>query len=369
LANVLIVLNESPRGSHPDVFEAFEDLVTEGLVARFDGYPFLARRKEGASDEVITQEIMALLREGGHDLVVWMHTGSLDISSGALDAIQALPQRPAMVYWEGDSYHPIYKPVPRPMLKIMSRCGDVYIPCGGPVVRSLRAAGVREPRYAPSCTSGRRFPLVWKADAERTHDVVMIGNRATSRIPFKRMPGARRREQLVRALERRYGARFALYGSGWTGPSARGSCRFDEQAAVYERATVAVGVNNSTYPLVFSNRLPIAMACGIPLVYSSNPRFSEVFPDAVRTTFFSGAREALRLIDESLDAEPSTLEEQSLRNRAFFEANLTKTAVARFIVERALGGVDGLSGVRRSPEGRRGRAETTPAWQAVAPLQ
>jgi Glycosyl transferases group 1 len=351
--NVLAVLNEDSPGSHPDVYEAFEDLVAEGLIDRFDVYPFLRRRTQGASDEEISGEIRALLQEGGHALIVWMHTGSLDITAAALAAIEALPQRPAMVYWEGDSYHPLYKPVPKEMLALMSRCRQVYLPCGGAVVGTLRAAGVRDLHYAPSCASATRFPRIWQPGGERTHDVVMIGNRVTSRIPFKSMPGARRREGLVRRLERRYGRRFAVYGAGWSGPSAKGPCAFDEQARVYQRATVAVGVNNSTYPLVFSNRVPIAMACGIPLVYSANPRFAEVFPDQVRATFFSTADEALALIDGLLETPPSSLGEMSLRNRAFFEANLTKSAVARFIVGRATG---------------RGDLPSHAPWQLVPPL-
>ena len=365
--NVLVLLNENPPGSHPDVYEAFADLVADGLIDRFDAYPFPWRKAQGASDRQIAGEILALLREGGHDLIVWMHTRTLGVSGATLDEIEGLPQRPQMVYWEGDSYHPFYKPVPRQMQAIMGRCRTVYMPCGGPVVRTLRRAGVRDLRYAPSCTSGTRFPPIWQPRGERTHEIVMIGNRATTRRPFKRMPGARQREALVRSLERRYGERFAVCGAGWSGPSAVGTCTFDEQADIYAQAAIAVGVNNSTYPLVFSNRVPIAMACGIPLVYSMNPRFADVFPDTVLATFFSSPEEALARIDALLESEASALEGLSSANRAFFTENLTTTIVARYIVDRARYGETGEASGRRSPVAD-SLAAVPPAWQRIPPL-
>jgi hypothetical protein len=368
---VLVVLNESPLGSHPDVYEAFQELVAQELIEGFDVYPYLALRKQGMPDDRIVAEIMETMRQHAYELVVWMHTGLLSVTDADLDAIVAMPQRPTMVYWEGDSYHPFYKPIPRQMLSIMRRCSQVFMPCGGPIVRSLRRAGVQTVRYAPSCASGTRFPAVWDADREKAHDIVMIGNRVTRRLPLKRMPGARSRQQLVEALERRYGSRFAVYGRGWTGPSAMGQCEFDEQARVYSRAAVTIGVNNSTYPLVFSNRLPIAMACGIPVVYSSNARFAEVFPAAVRATFFASVAEALETIDGLLESEATILRQMSLRNRAFFETDLTRSLVARHVVECALVGTELHSG--EGQDRARGASPDAnvnePRWQRIPPLE
>jgi hypothetical protein len=368
---VLVVLNENPLGSHPDVYEAFQELVAQGLIEGFDVYPYLVFRGQGKPDSRIAEEILETLRQHGHELVVWMHTGLLSVTDADLDAIEAMPQHPTMVYWEGDSYHPFYKPIPRQMLSIMRRCSQLFMPCGGPIVRSLRRAGVRTVRYAPSCASGTRFPAVWDAERETVHSVVMIGNRVSRRLPLKRMPGARTRERLVKALEKRYGSQFAVYGHGWTGPSAMGPCEFDEQARVYSRASVTIGVNNSTYPLVFSNRLPIAMACGIPVVYSSNARFAEVFPANVRATFFTSVAEALTTIDGLLGSEATALQEMSLRNRAFFETDLMRSLVARHIFESALGDPESHCG--EGQDWARGASPDSelsgPRWQRIPPLE
>jgi len=334
----LIIVNENPLGSHPDVYEAFDLLVEEGLLSGYDVVPYLHLRADGQSDATIVRSITEAVSSGGHGLVIWMHTGSLEVDDESLERITSVPSRPKMVYWEGDSYHPFYKPIPRTMTDIMRSCAQVYVPCGGPMIRSLRAAGVKHVRYAPSCASGTRFPHVWSAGGAYQHDIVVVGNRVSSRIPFKTMPGARRRRVLVDALVRRYGRRVAVYESGWTGPNAMGPLQFDEQQRVYESSLMSVGVNNSTYPYVFSNRLPIALACGVPLLYHRNPGFDEIFPSELGDLFFDDERSVFARIDALISAGPQHLAAISRRNRQFFEENFTRVTVASFIVRRAMGG-------------------------------
>lgn len=329
---VLIVLNENPLGSHPDVYEAFDELMAEGLISGYDVIPFPHLRAQGVSDPRIVETIRGAVLAGGHRLVVWMHTGSLVVPDDALNAIKESPGRPKMAYWEGDSYHPWYKPLPKPMAAIMRRCDVVFMPCGGPVLKTLRAAGVQRVLYAPSCASGTRFPHVWRADEPHEHDIVVVGNRVSSRVPFKTMPGARDRAVLVRALIKRYGRRVAVYGTGWTGPSAMGPIAFDEQSAVYRKSRVTVGVNNSTYPYVFSNRLPITMATGIPVLYRRNPGYEEVFPAEFQECFFRTPSELYEEVERAFAADVTLIETRSLAARGHFDRCLTTIRVARHVV-------------------------------------
>ncbi len=343
----LVVLNERPLGSHPDVHEAFEALVAQGVLDGFTVYPYLTRSADGLRDDEIAGEIHASARDTGAHLLVWMHTGRLRIPAKRVDDLKRLPTAPVFLYWEGDSYHPRHKPLPSPMLDLMRRCDAVFMPCGGAIVNTLAKAGVTEVRYAPSCTSGTRFPAIWKPRATFDYDVVMIGNRVRSRVPFRGLPGARDRARLVRRLQQRYGRRFALVGRGWEGPSAVGPCAFDAQSEIYARSVVAIGVNNSTYPLVFSNRVPIAFATGIPLVYKANPGYDLVFGHELSDVFFDGDDDAMRRIDELLSLDASQLTAISHRNRSFFDTALTKTLVARHVVDRGLA----LAGQRRGETG------------------
>ncbi len=353
----LVVLNEHPMGSHPDVYEAFESLVREGLLSGYDVIPFASLQVAGETDSAIVGRIRDALELVGHELVIWMHTGSLEVSEHDLQAITAGRSHPAMVYWEGDSYHPVFKPIPHTMTTVMSRCDQVYLPCGGPVVRTLRRAGVRDLAYAPSCASGSRFPHVWRSNTGHDHQIVVIGNRSSSKIPFKTMPGARRRRLTIERLVKRYGKNVAIYGRGWSGPAAMGPCAFDEQSAIYRSAVLTVGVNNSTYPYVFSNRLPIALASGIPILYNRNPGFDAVFPEWMNGTFFDEDRQLFGRVDALLDASGDELDAVSLKNREFFEQNLTRACVARFIVERA-----------RCCRGDAGARPQGPLWQMMPQL-
>jgi hypothetical protein len=367
---VLIVLNENPLGSHTDLYEAFELLAAEALIEGFDVYPYLLRRSEGLGDADIAAEIHDMARDGLHEVIVWMHTGQLRVLDSALNAIERLPSRPTMMYWEGDAYHPWYRRTPEEMLTIMRHCRLVFVPCGGPMLRVLARAGVGEVRYAPSCTSGKRFPHVWRAERDYHHDVVMIGNRVGSRIPFRTWPGARMREALVKALERRYGARFAVYGQGWTGPSAQGPCRFDDQGLVYALAKVAIGVDNTRYAWAFSDRLPIAMACGIPLVYNGNPGFRDVFGAEFADTFFEGIGDAITHVDRLLLQDNSSLQLCSARNRRFFETDLSMVVVARHVISQSA--LLALSGRENQKRTLAQATEYTQApaasWQRIPPL-
>jgi len=329
---VLIVLNENPLGSHPDVYEAFEVLATDGLISGFDVIPFSHLRATGVSDAEIVDMIKQAVVAGGHGLVIWMHTGSLVVPDDALSAIVGPPGHPKMAYWEGDSYHPWYKPLPTAMAIIMRRCDAVFMPSGGPVLKTLRSAGVRRVLYAPSCASGTRFPHVWRADEPHEHDIVIVGNRVSSRIPFKSMPGARRRAALVETLVKRYGRRVAVCGAGWTGPSAMGPVAFNEQTNVYRASRLTVGVDHLADPLFFSNRLPIAMATGIPVLNRRNPGYDEIFPEALQDCFFPSVSDVFTKIDDLLTADVDELAERSRREREFFERSLTRVMVARHVI-------------------------------------
>jgi hypothetical protein len=198
----------------------------------------------------------------------------------------------------------------------------------------------------------------------------MIGNRVTRRVPFRTMPGARLRIRMARRLEQRYGNRFAVFGNGWRGPCAHGPCGFDEQQDVYTRSAATIGVNNSTWPLVFSNRLPIALATGIPLAYGANPHVERVFGDEMGDVFFHDEHEAIARIDWLLSRDSGELREISERNRQFFERNLTTVAVCRHVVELAARwrARDSSSVSARAPSMPGTGTGIQPRWQSIPPL-
>jgi hypothetical protein len=342
------------------VSETLDVLVADGTLGGHSTLAYTVRRDAGAGDAEISAEILATARDIGAALVLLVHTGTLAVGGSTLAALRALPSAPALVYWEGDGYHPWYYPPPAATVRVMAACDVVFLPSGGPILRILRRAGCREVRYAPSTASGLRFPHVWSAGESHDWDVVMTASRTVSWVPGRTFPGARRRIALVRALQRRYGRRFGLFGPGWSGPSALGPLPFDEQAAAGRGAVVAVGQNNSTWPLGFSNRLPISLATGTPTVYSRAAGFPGVFGPERDDWFFGSVGEALRRIDALLEAGPAELDRRSAAGRAFFESDLERLVVLRHIVRTGLARRPGAAPALDPPP-------RAPRWQLVPP--
>jgi hypothetical protein len=381
--SVLVVLNHRPGGPRPTVSETLDSLVTEGMLGGCDVYHFPARCDAGLGDAAIGAEILAAARKTGAALVLFAHSGTLAIDRATLRALRALPSAPALVYLEGDGYHPWYYPAPTATVRVMRACDVVFLPSGGPFLRVLRRAGCRDVRYAPSTASGIRFPHVWRAGDTHEWDVVLVGRRTTSRVPGRTFPGAHRRIALAHALQRRYGRRFGLFGPGWTGPSALGPLPFDEQADAGRRSVVVVGQNNSTWPLGFSNRLPISLATGTPTVYSRAAGFHSVFGTERDDWFFSSIEEALCKIDALLETGPAELDRRSAEGRAFFESDLERLVVLRHVVRAGLaarrgggsavhaqppGAYPSAPGVAQPPQPPPGGPRASvPLWQLLPP--
>lgn len=87
---VLVVLNENPADSHPDVYEAFTGLVSEGLIRSYDVYSHLLARTRGLTDVQIARELLESAGDAGHDLIIWMHRSRLEISDETLRAMKSL---------------------------------------------------------------------------------------------------------------------------------------------------------------------------------------------------------------------------------------------------------------------------------------
>lgn len=226
----------------------------------------------------------------------------------------------------------------------------------------MARAGISEVRHAPSTASKTRFLPPWSPDGQRDHEIILIDNRVKSRIPFKTMPGATARRRLVAGLEQRFGARFAVYASGWEGPSAKGPREFDEQQRLNADTRIAVGIENLFNPWYFSNRLPIALACGVPLIYGRNPGFDQVFGEGLADRFFDSIPQAIAMAERLLASEDDALLAQSRANRLFFEQNLTTELAARYVVSTSIGGAS--ADILRSSA----NDDFRPLWQRIPPL-
>ena len=293
--------------------------------------PWVALRRESRSDAEICEAVVGLASEVRPDAVVWSHTGVFAIPAHVFAELRGLACGPTLAYMEGDMYHWFYKPLPRPALMAMSACDVVFVCGGGSLVRMLERHGCRDIRYLPLTTDSVRFGNDRPATSPH-FDVVLVGNLPMSRVPFRTMPGCRWRVAAVRLLERRLGSRFAVFGTGWSGPSAQGPTPYPEQGAAYQSARIAVGINNLHAPFYFSDRLPIALSSGVFMVHNRERGLGRVLPSEIRDAMFGhGDDELWAAVKHALDADNDDLRNAELRARAFVLENLTTYQTLRYV--------------------------------------
>lgn len=329
---LLVLLNENPAGSHDDVHQALARLAQQRELESYYIYPFLARLSSGLGSSSVMSEIIEIARDFEPDAILWSHTGTLKVTDSALQSIRDLPSKPAMGYWDGDIYQSFYKPLPNEIKYLAAKVDVAFCQGIGQMTDEMRKGGCGDIRYVPAGTDEERFGKRRRQHTQILYDVVMIGNCTKSVIPGKTMPGARWRKEIVKCLERKLGGGFAVYGEGWKGPCAKGPVPFTEQSDIYHKSRLAIGVNNLHAKYFFSNRLPIAMSSGVPIVHNYELGMEEVFNPEIRKLFFRDTKEAWNNIRILLDKDQSVLDSIGLMMHGFSLQYLTIFEIMKYIV-------------------------------------
>jgi len=316
---LVLVLNESTPRAAIDWHLALDRLVAEGDLLAYEVVPYLALLADGLSAASVADQVAAAAERIGGDIVLWAHTHGLHLSDHVIARTRGATPHTVMGYWDGDWYDPYRCPFPREAYRLCSRCDVVFLQGDGALVRSLRRRGCPDVRYV-AATSDERF----QPQPERQHydfDLVLVGNKITSRLPLKDFPGNVFRRRLVAHFERRLGTRFAIFGQGWTGPSAQGPLPFDEQATAYGTALAGLGCNNWFTRYYFSNRLPISMSSARPVIHFKDAGYDEVFGSDPGIYWFRDVEQAWRqfrfVMDHYTEAQDAAQCVQELARQRF----------------------------------------------------
>ena len=329
---LLLILNENPAGSHDDVHRALARLAQDGEIQSYYIYPFLARLSEGLSSSAVMSEIVKRAKEFQTDAILWSHTGTLKVTESALQSMRDLPSKPSMGYWDGDIYQSFYKPLPNEIKYLAAKADVAFCQGIGQMTDQLKKAGCPDIRYVPASTDPETFGKLRKQDTSILYDVIMIGNCVRSLFPWKTMPGSRWRKEMVNYLEKKLRSSFAVYGAGWSGPCAKGPVNFKEQDKLYHGSRIAIGVNNLHARYFFSNRLPIAMSCGIPILHNYESGMDEIFNVGIRQYFFKDTNEAWEKIRILLSKDQSELDSIGLMMQEFSFRYLTITEILKYMI-------------------------------------
>lgn len=329
---LLLILNENQPGAHSDIHYSLGVLKDQGVLKDFYIYPFLSRLADGLKGKDVTQEIVNLAKDFKPSTVLWSHTGSLFVGEDDIRKIRDLSSTPSLGYWEGDGYQKP-RPIPKNIVSLCKKCDVVFVPGNGDFTNSLKKNGCEDIRYVPSPTDTNRFCKLRSPDQEIIYDVVMIGNNVASRIPWRTAPGSRWRKEVVEYFFKKLGDQFAIFGYGWKTKYSKGPIPFPEQVNLYHLSRVALGVNNTLGArYCFSNRLPIALSSGVPVVYNYEPGCEEIFKPVKDFCFFKTTSEAWNMTKQLLEKDQSELDEIGLKGYRFALNRLTATDTMRYMI-------------------------------------
>lgn len=301
---LFIILNETATNPHINVHNALEALRAKGAVES-EVFPFRIHLESGLASEEVLRELAQRAIVFGPDAMLWAHTAGLYASKNQLAVLREKCNNPVFGYWEGDLYEAPYKRLPDEVAELASACDVVFVQGFGPMTDELAAAGCTDIRFVPATTDEWRFGKQHASAPE--FDVVLIGTNAASRLPWRTMPGARWRKRLVQLFEKQLGRRFAVFGHGWHGPSARGPLAFERQSYAYGQGRLALGVNNLHARYYFSNRLPIAMSSCVPVIYNYEQGFDSLFPPNSGCMFFRETKQAWDIAHSLLSGDDDRL--------------------------------------------------------------
>jgi hypothetical protein len=265
---------------------AFTEMARDGTIRELKIYSFLAEynaRQRNAAES--HRELLELVRGFQPDIIFWQHPYGYPISQALLDGIRACGSAPLLAFHEGDPFDRFYKLMTSEVTTLY-RNSDVFFTIGLGAARRLFNRIRIHPHfyYSPHCFDRERLgsepPKLETVGSK--YDAVMIG-RIGSRIRgFYKQPHSDKRIKLARELRRLFGDRFAVFGEGWpTGTNCAGPIPFSQQAATIQTSRMsAIWELYPDYTYYFSDRLPIAIAAGVPFVTNGRNGYEIVLAGA-----------------------------------------------------------------------------------------
>lgn len=302
---LLFMMQGRSPSDHPGWVDACDRLLSEGALTDWRALPYYGLA-DTAGWEGVWSEALRTARAMEADAIILQYFhGPIPDPADFIDRLRQLPSRPVIAVISGDPFGRFTGRLPKPF-RTAARLADVtFLTEMGGLARDLARSGARRVTLLPEGYCQVRFDGAFDAMAYRPDcDVVFVGNRIRVRNPTRYLfLAAWRRLQQVKALQKRYGRRFALYGTGWEGwPSARGPISFDKQHEVYRNARVIVGPHpNGHMDYYMSNRSTVAILSGIPFVDVRVPRVDRIFRDGTQVFLHRGTRDLLATCDRLLD--------------------------------------------------------------------
>jgi hypothetical protein len=281
---VLYLPNEEVLGSENQQVggrAAFSEMEADGTIGPLAIYSFLGElNARNRNVEASHRELLERVRAFQPDIVFWSHPDNFPVGDELIQGIRDCGSNPLLVYHEGDPFDRFYKTLREPQ-RTLYRHSDVFFTVGLGEGRRLfeRIRPHKHLYHSPTYTERERFGLPAPAGKLGSRfEAVMIGNVAKRLRVFKH-PGSAERVQLARGLQRLFGDRFGCFGSGWPRDiKTQGPLRHVQQADVIQSSRMSLMWEHfPDYTFYYSDRLPIALAAGVPFITSTRPGYDTLF--------------------------------------------------------------------------------------------
>ena len=331
---LLYVANEPVEGWQSGTRRALDQMVADGTLDATTTVPLDLRARQLGSFQLGLDYLITAAAELRPDILLWHHPLRLPLGQSDLDAIRAACGDPLLALQECDAWGAPAKPLD-PATQLIAGAADVVYLCAlGRNEEEFRAAGATDVRFSASSCDYARFAPPPGLRQDPRYDAVMLANNVRRR-PFRTpFPGTAERRDTVDRLRRQLGDRFGLFGSGWLRrQGSLGRAQFGEQGAVNRLGSVSLGWDHfPTYDFYFSDRLPIALASGVPHITNRQPGYEDLFPDGCGLFLADSVDEMVEMTLDLASRSPAELADLGEAATTFAREHLDTTVVLRQVV-------------------------------------
>lgn len=315
---LLVLLQGATVADQPGYDAAFKSLVDQGALDDYVALPYRGLDPPGLEHGPgLYSQALSLVAGRGIDLILlqWFH-GSLEDPRPFIEEARRIHPGLLVMTSCGDPYGRFFQRPPRSLLQAVSVSDLNFTTSMGYMADRFVGAGARNVLLMPHGVCQLRFGGGAVAPSTGEFDVTFIGSNNSGRNPLSPLSGAsRRRQHMVKALEKRYGRRFGLFGLRWQGHRCwQGPIPFQQQHQTAARGRLQVGGYPgalATYYL--SDRPYIAMASAIPFLDFAVDRVDRLAEPGVHWGLYTDQPSMHARIDGMLESGEAELSRMGQR--------------------------------------------------------
>lgn len=292
------LINEPTINYQVGYRQTISKLIEEAYLSDCYFYSFLVKLKEfGLRQDLVAADIIKEVAGFKPDAILFAHTGNFNFDDAFFKELEvALGYKPVYAIDERDVYGRFVKRLPTELVKLSGKCDVTFLVCsGGWMFEQFQKHNSGKSIYLPHVCDEIHFGNRKPNGCLKKYDIVMLGNLHINRVPFNSMPGVKERVRVATALYKKFGKRFAVFGTGWENyPFSAGVVPFFEQEDVLLSSNLSVGVDHFlSYDQYFSDRLPISLLSGVPHLSWQTPKLDLLFKENEHIFYFKSVEECV----------------------------------------------------------------------------